>query len=118
MQGGSLVRSLLLSGLGLLCLAAAVEAQAGFTTFEFSFSNPGARSMGLGGAFVALADDATAAFANPAGLVHIAGPEISVELRSWHYSTPYTVGSRLSGEPSGFGLDTTIGLRFGGRTRL
>lgn len=28
-------------------------------TLEFSFSNPGARSMALGGAFVALADDAT-----------------------------------------------------------
>ena len=35
---------------------------------QLSFSDPGARSAGLGGAFVALADDATAAFANPAGL--------------------------------------------------
>ncbi|MEJ2580873.1 MAG: hypothetical protein P8127_04420 [Acidobacteriota bacterium] len=45
------------------------------------FTNPGARSIGLGGAFVAIADDATAAFANPAGLVQILRPEISVELR-------------------------------------
>ncbi|MCP4203105.1 MAG: hypothetical protein GY769_14380, partial [bacterium] len=43
-------------------LAAQEEALA---NVEFSFSNPGARSMGFGGAFVALADDATAAFANP-----------------------------------------------------
>jgi len=45
------------------------------------FTNPGARSIGLGGAFAAIADDATAAFANPAGLVQILRPEISVELR-------------------------------------
>jgi hypothetical protein len=45
------------------------------------FTNPGARSIGLGGAFVAIADDATAAFANPAGLVQILRPEISMELR-------------------------------------
>jgi len=45
------------------------------------FSNPGARSIGFGGAFVALADDATAAFANPAGLVQLLRPEISGEVR-------------------------------------
>ena len=49
------------------------------TTLEFSFSNPGARSMGFGGAFVALADDATAAFANPAGLVQMTGIGIDTE---------------------------------------
>jgi long-chain fatty acid transport protein len=49
--------------------------------FEFAFTNPGARSMGFGGAFVAVADDATAAFANPAGLVQILRPELSAELR-------------------------------------
>ena len=35
---------------------------------QFSFAPPGARSMALGGAFLGLADDATAAYANPAGL--------------------------------------------------
>jgi hypothetical protein len=45
------------------------------------FTNPGARSIGLGGAFAAIADDATAAFANPAGLVQILRPELSIELR-------------------------------------
>lgn len=46
------------------------------------FTNPGARSIGLGGAFAAIADDATAAFANPAGLVQILRPEISIEFRA------------------------------------
>jgi len=82
-------------------------------TTQFSFSNPGARSLGLGGAFVALADDATAAWANPAGLVQIMKPEISAEARYWSYSTPFVAGGRVDGEPTGIGLDTTTGLRTG-----
>ena len=83
-------------------------AQGGPTTLQFSFSNPGARSLGLGGAFVALADDATAAFANPAGLTQLTRPEVSIEARHWSYSTPYTVGGRISGDPTGIGLDGPI----------
>jgi long-subunit fatty acid transport protein len=79
--------------------------------FEFSFSNPGARSMGFGGAFVALADDATAAFANPAGLVQLVEPEVSLEVRHWSYSTPFTHNGRLTGQPTGIGLDTEPGIR-------
>jgi hypothetical protein len=44
-------------------------AQQAIVPLHLSISDPGARSMGFGGAFVALGDDATAAFANPAGLV-------------------------------------------------
>ncbi len=80
-------------------------------TFELSFSNPGARSLGLGGAFAALADDATAAFANPAGLVQLLRPEVSVEGRHWSYTTPYVEGGRFEGEPTGIGVDTVDGLR-------
>jgi long-subunit fatty acid transport protein len=83
-------------------------------TFEFSFSNPGARSMGFGGAFAGLADDATAAFANPAGLVQLAAPEVSIEGRYWRYSTPYVSGGRIFGTPTGIGLDSTPGLRTSG----
>ncbi len=76
------------------------------TTVEFSFSNPGARSLGFGGAFVALADDATAAFANPAGLIQLSAPEVSIEGRSWRFSSPYTRGGRVAGQPTGLGIDT------------
>ena len=48
---------------------------------QFSFGNPGARSLGMGGAFLGLADDASAAEANPAGLTVLQKPEISVELQ-------------------------------------
>ncbi|MGB3561977.1 MAG: outer membrane protein transport protein [Thermoanaerobaculia bacterium] len=82
-------------------------------SFEFSFSNPGARSLGFGGAFVGLADDATAAFANPAGLVQLARPEVSIEGRSWSYSTPYTSTGRVFGEPTGIGIDTHTGIQLG-----
>ena len=78
-------------------------------TLQFSFSNPGARSLGIGGAFVALADDATAAYANPAGLTQLVRPEMSVEGRSWRYATTYVEGGRASGAPTGLGLDTDPG---------
>ena len=51
----------------------------------FSFVNPGARSTGMGGAFIGLADDATAAEANPAGLIILTKPEVSVEYRNTQF---------------------------------
>ena len=95
-----------------VCLVPAISAaQEAPPALEFNFSNPGARSMALGGAFVALADDATAAFANPAGLIQLVRPEISLELRRRDYSTPYTEGGRASGSPTGLGIDTVDGIR-------
>ena len=44
-----------------LLAPAGVSGQEALVPLQFSFSDPGARSMGFGGAFVALADDATAA---------------------------------------------------------
>lgn len=60
------------------------QLSAGFSvaSFQFNLSNPGARSLGMGGAFAGLADDATAAYANPAGLTILARPEISFEGRA------------------------------------
>ena len=40
----------------------------------------GARAIGMGGAFIAIADDATAASWNPGGLVQLEKPEISAVL--------------------------------------
>jgi len=88
-----------------------VAAQEPIVPLQFDFSDPGARSMGFGGAFVALADDATATLSNPAGLVQLLKPEVSIEGRHWSYSTPVTEGGRVDGLPSGIGIDTTDGLR-------
>ncbi len=57
-----------------------IEALSGL---QFSFGNPGARSLGMGGAFLGLADDASAAEANPAGLPILRKPEISIEGRNY-----------------------------------
>src|SRR6059058_6562670 len=50
---------------------------------QFNFGNPGARSLGMGGAFLGRADDASAAEANPAGLTILRKPEISLEGRNY-----------------------------------
>src|ERR1043165_7697093 len=72
----------------LLALTAALPVFAQNTDIEslsglqFNFGNPGARSLGMGGAFLGLADDASAAEAHPAGLTILRKPEVSVELRN------------------------------------
>ncbi len=106
-------KTLLCSTVLAAALSSSALAQEGPVTFEFSFSNPGARSMGMAGAFAALADDATAAYANPAGLTQLHVPEVSLETRAWSYETPFVTGGRISGEPSGEGIDTVSGIRHG-----
>ncbi len=54
----------------------------GLSVIPFRFGPPGARSLGMGGAFIALADDATASEANPAGLTLLFRPEVSIHGRS------------------------------------
>ena len=107
----SQIRALALLLAGVL-LPAGVMAQQAIVPLHLSISDPGARSMGFGGAFVALGDDATAAFANPAGLVQLAKPEVSIEGRHWSYSTPFTESGRVEGVPSGNGIDTVDGLQY------
>jgi len=53
---------------------------------QFNFNIPSARAVGLGGAFVAIADDATAGMANPAGLTILTKPEISVHYKLSSFS--------------------------------
>ena len=79
---------------------------------EFNFSSPGARSLGMGGAFVGLADDATAALANPAGLTTLTAPEVSLEGRSWGYTTSFSDFGSL-GNPTNIGIDTVAGIEEG-----
>jgi long-subunit fatty acid transport protein len=92
---------------GLVLAAAPARAQASLQVpVQFDFLNPGARSMSLGSAFVALADDATAAFTNPAGLDRLARPEFSFELRGRRYENDFLQTGRLSGTVSNKGIDT------------
>ncbi|MBN2289452.1 MAG: outer membrane protein transport protein [Candidatus Glassbacteria bacterium] len=61
---------------------------------QFNFNIPSARGIGLGGAFVAVADDATAGMANPAGLTVLTKPEISVHYKLSRFSHTENVGNQ------------------------
>jgi long-subunit fatty acid transport protein len=100
--------------LGLAALASPATAQTSLQVpLQFDFINPGAKSLSLGGAFSGLADDATATFANPAGLTELGASEVSFELRGTRVATPFLESGRLSGPISNQGTDTVQGPRFG-----
>jgi hypothetical protein len=69
------------AALGLLALAAiptnvAAQAKVGTTGAQFLELGVSARSMGMGGAFVAVSDDISAVYYNPAGLTSLLGKEV------------------------------------------
>jgi hypothetical protein len=61
-----------------LLLVIASTASAAKYAGEFMYVGAGARALGMGGAFVAIADDATAAYWNPAGLVMLQGSQVQL----------------------------------------
>ena len=77
---------------------------------HFNFTTPGAGNLALGGAFLALAFDASAAYTNPAGLTTITAPEALVEARHWNYTHRFTDRGRLVGEPFLGEFDDRAGL--------
>ena len=65
-----------------LAFAGPAAAQLGGMNAEFA--GAGARALAMGGAFIALADDATAAESNPAGLWKLRRPELAMQMvYSW-----------------------------------
>jgi long-chain fatty acid transport protein len=76
---------LLVSALFMSGAAEEASAQTNTEVFEdlqWNFSPPGARANGMGRAFIALADDATAAVANPAGLAALTRPQVYFEYKN------------------------------------
>jgi hypothetical protein len=59
----------------------------------FSVSTPGARANGMGRAFVGVADDASAAITNPAGLMFLTRPQVYFEFKSSGYDSTVTGAS-------------------------
>jgi hypothetical protein len=88
-----------------LLLATPFAAQGGKYAGEFLSEGVGARALAMGGAYVAVADDATANYWNPAGLCFLSGPEMSVSHVSMFDALAnfdaLTVSSPLGG---GFGM--------------
>ena len=60
---------------------------------DYNITGAGARAAGLGGAFIAVADDATAISWNPAGLTQLYRPEVSIVTKfiaeGWDYKSSY-----------------------------
>ncbi|HVS66851.1 MAG TPA: outer membrane protein transport protein [Thermoanaerobaculia bacterium] len=80
---------------------------------QFNFTPPGARSLGVGGAFLAVANDATAAYTNPAGLTNLSEQEVSIEGRNFSTSTLFSDAGRFNGTPLDRGVDTRSGFSLG-----
>jgi long-chain fatty acid transport protein len=80
---------------------------------QLDFVNPGAKTLALGGAFTGLADDATAGFANPAGLRELGRMEMSIEVRGRWLENSYLQRGRLSGAIFNEGNDVIAGPVFG-----
>jgi long-subunit fatty acid transport protein len=88
----------------LFLVAGGRQSQAEDVAFSSSM-NPvgsGARAAGMGGAFIAVADDATAASWNPAGLINLEKPEISLVYSYFNRSQSYhsSTHPEMSGTPS------------------
>ncbi len=66
----------------------------------FSVTGAGARATGMGGAFVAVADDATAASFNPAGLAQLRTFEVSLVGRRSSFNLD--LGTNVDGKATGF----------------
>ena len=59
------------------------------TSAAFLETGPGARSLGMGSAFVSVADDASSLYWNPAGSVNVSRPEFQTYYSPWLVETQF-----------------------------
>ena len=85
--------------IGMTGQAVAITDNEANASLPFNFSNPGARAMGMGGAFLGLSDDASAAYTNPAGLTQLVSPEIALEIRYTDTNTRWLDGGNVQYNP-------------------
>ena len=118
----SSIGAVLVAALMLFAPSSARAQQSLQVPIQFDFLSPGARSLALGSAFVAMADDATAAWTNPAGLWYLTDSEVSMEGRFQQFEQPFMTGGRLSGDITRTLQDVIAGPQFlpleGDRTGL
>jgi hypothetical protein len=89
-------------------LAFAAQPRVGSTSGQFLKIGIGARAVGMGEAFLAVADDASALYYNPAGIVHIEGRELLAS----HVALPADVNYEYAGLVWRLG-ENLLGLSFG-----
>ena len=112
-------RTVLLAIIVILCIAIDSNSEVDFDELNGSDLGMGigARAIGLGGAFVSIADDASGTFWNPAGLTNIEGDQF---LLSGDLPNNFTASS-LVYKPSFWGLENlnfTAGLSLVNRLRI
>jgi hypothetical protein len=73
----------------------------------FTMEGAGARAMGMGGAFTAIADDATAVSYNPAGLAQLIRPEVSLVAQGYSRALGFTGFTGGNSGPATAFEDTT-----------
>lgn len=74
----------------------------------FTVQGAGARATGLGGAFIAVADDATAVSFNPAGLAQLLKPEMSFVGQGFQRDVAYTDVATINGTRTQLVSDSLI----------
>src|SRR3984893_5889438 len=90
------VRVILGLSVAALALAPPAAAQTNdeiFPTLQWNFSTPGARANGMGRTFIGMADDATAAITNPAGLMNLTRPQVYAEYKNTDIRVDRLAGS-------------------------
>jgi long-subunit fatty acid transport protein len=105
-----MVRAALITIVLLAAVVPAARAQNTENSAAFDFTLPGARSRGIGGAFVAIADDATAVYSNPAGLLALLRPEVSIEGQHLNFKSQLADAGHAFGPATNIGVDTITGL--------
>jgi long-chain fatty acid transport protein len=71
------MKRLIVLSLALIVVVSSVALADGVGAFSAFKNGIGARALAMGGAFVAVADDATAVYWNPAGLAQVADTRIA-----------------------------------------
>ena len=79
------------------------------TSAAFLEIGPGARSLGMGSAFVSVADDASALYWNPAGIVYVSRPEVQTYYSPWLVETQFYYNTAVipMGEFGNLGISFT-----------
>ncbi len=78
------------------------------TSAAFLEIGPGARSLGMGSAFVSIADDASSLYWNPAGIVNVSRPEVQTYYSPWLVETQFYYNTAVI-PMGGFG---SLGISF------
>lgn len=103
----SVIAVLATLGMFLMLAPHSAQAAAGQTGFAFLKLGVGARAMGMGSAYVALADDPTATYWNPAGLAAVRSTQVTAMHNEWlqDFRQEYAaVGAPLGKGTLGFSL--------------